>query len=422
MKKPDKPITLHFDTRAGSYWCPVETGEYLPLDTGQAKLHLRASGLNPDLWTDNGLNEVERALFMAQRERFVHYAGPLAGWQPGAFETSDGRKVLVTSGPRIPPAKPGKCQVLERFIGELLGGDQGPHFCYWLSCARRALLGKTFAPGQMVVFAGPSGCGKSLLQSIITAALGGRCASPWLYMTGETAFNADLAQAEHWAIEDRASSTDIRTRRKFGASVKEATVNRELQVHAKGRQAIVLPTSRRLSLSCNDEVENVMQVPPLDESLADKVCLYHCQPATVGPDRAETWKAILAALPGFLSECERMKIPRAWQCPRYGVKAYHNPTLLDILTASAPETRLLSIADEVLWGGGEGKGGDGAPWIGSAQQLERELLASSFGHSVSKLLYYSTAASVYLARLEKPGSRVSRTVKQGKTIWTILTP
>lgn len=419
MKKSPPAPLLHFDMRSGSYWCPLDSGEYLALDTGQAKLHLRAAGLDPDQWTDNGLNEVERALFLSQRERFCHYAGPLAGWTPGAFETADGRRCLVTSGPRLPVAKAGKCEALDRFLGELLGGEQGHHFLLWLTAAREALAKRTFRPGQLVALAGPSGCGKSLLQSVITAALGGRCASPYLYMVGETSFNADLAQAEHWAIEDRASSTDIRTRRKFGAALKEAVVNREIQVHAKGRQAIVLPTFRRVTASMNDEPENLMLLPPMDESISDKVNLYQCAVADVGDDRERTWSTFMRELPAFLFDAAKLPIPKRWKDDRYGVRAYHNQTLLDVLTAASPEVRLLAIIDDVLFGARAAA----SFWTGSAVELEKVLLSGEFGHAVSRLLYYSTAGSVYLARLAvKHPERIEAIKRGGKTVWTIRAP
>ena len=420
MQPTPKPApALFFDQRAGSYWCPMESGEFIPLDTGQAKLHLRAGGLRLDAYVE-GLSEVERALYVSQRERHCHYAGPLAGWQPGSFNTEDGRRVLVTSGPRLPAPKKGPVPWFDKFLGELLGGEQGQHFCLWLASALATQRSGSFRPGQLVALCGPSGCGKSLLQYIVTAALGGRSASPYLYMVGETTFNADLAQAEHWQIEDRASSTDIRTRRKFGAALKEAVVNRELSVHAKGRQAITLPTFRRVTLSTNDEPENLMILPPLDESIADKVCLYQCTAASVGEDRAKTWASVVKELPAFLAECLALRVPARWQCARYGVKAFHHPALLETLTAASPETRLLTLVDEIAFADTK----HGEPWVGTAAQLERQLLASTFGHAAGKLLYFSTATSVYLARLAaKLPRRVAFDRKKDKAaVWTITAP
>ncbi len=414
MKSPaTKDLALHFDARGGSYWLRLDSGEFLPLDTGQAKLHLRATGLNPDTFTD-GLNEVERALWVSQKERHVHYAGPLAGWPTGSFITPDGRRCLVTSAARRVVPKQGQASAIEGFFCDLLG-DQAAHFLNWLALSLRALESASGGPGQLCALAGPSGCGKSLAQTIITAVLGGRCASPYNYMTGETSFNSDLAQAEHWAIEDKASSTDIRTRRKFGASIKEACVNRELCVHAKGRQAITLPTFRRLTLSVNDEPENLMILPPLDESILDKVNLYHCSPADVGEDRAKTWKTFTDELPAFVWQLNKLTIAKSWKCPRYGQKAFHAPALLEVLNAAAPETRLLTLIDETLF---SAQGLE--VWTGSAEQLEKELRASPFCFAVEKLLYFSSASGVYLSRLAaKHPERVSATRASGKTRWTL---
>ncbi len=408
---------LFFDSRASSYWWRLESGEFLPLDTGQVKLHLRNSGCDPDTWVE-GLNQVERALLNAQRDRHLHYAGPLAGWPTGPFQTDDGRRVLVTSAPRLPVPKAGNFDTLERFTAQLLGPEQSVHFGLWLAAGLRAQARQDFRPGQFTAFAGPSGCGKSLLQHLITATFGGRCASPYLYMVGETTFNADLAQAEHWSIEDRASSTDVRTRRKFGASVKEAVVNRDLAVHAKGRQAITLPTFRRVTASMNDEHENLMLMPPMDESIVDKVNLYHCAYAKVGSDRRKTWATFTGELPAFLHACLALKVPPKWKDDRYGVKAFHAPALLEVLTSASQETRLLTLIDEAIF-----RDQNMGVWTGSAPQLESLLLKSEFGHTTAKLLYYTSACSVYLARLaQKSPERVSVSRKGGKAVWTIVAP
>ena len=104
--------------------------------------------------------------------------------------------------------------------------------------------------------------------------LGGRAAKPTEYMSGRTPFNADLFAAEHLMIEDEYGSTDLRTRREFGARIKDITVNDVQSCHAKNRwQAISLRPFWRLSISLNDEPENLMVLPPVDESLSDKLML-----------------------------------------------------------------------------------------------------------------------------------------------------
>lgn len=415
MSKPKSAGVLYYD-HGGDYWIELRPGEFRCLGPKDAKLHLRVAGLSKTNYI-GALNELEQAFYTAQLERSLDYSGSLAGHRVGPFCTPDGRRVLVTSHANIIPAVEGEFQDLHNFLQRLLGYAQLEAFFGWLKFARRAMERGDFRPGQFLVFAGSSGCGKSLCQAIIGEWLGGRTAKPWRYMIGDTAFNGDLAGAEHWCIEDENSSTDIRQRRRFGSSIKDAVVNKELSIHAKGRQAITLPTFRRLTLSVNDEPENLAILPPLDASLADKITMFRCHYAEVGDDRLATWKMVTTQLPALAFEIERWKVPKAMADSRYGVRAYHDAHLLDSLMSLSPEERLRTLIEIVLFEK------DKQPFIGTTEQLEKQLRSSEFAFSVDKLLNYSSACSVYLARLaSRLPKQYSFVKKPTKTVWTILAP
>lgn len=411
---------LFFDARAGGYWLPLPCGRFLNLDKRDVAVHLRHAGLNPDEQI-GPLNALEKSYLVAQTERPVDYAGPLAGHAVGAFKTTDGKSVLVTQQAKIPDmTKLRSAPFYEKFLDELLGPEQLHHFCLWLMVARKSQLKGDFRPGQMCVFAGPSNCGKSLTQAIVTEFLGGRVGKPYRYMIGETAFNSDVCAAEHWCIEDENASTDIRTRRKFGASLKEATVNQLISVHAKGREAITLPLFRRVTLSCNDEPENLMILPPLDPSIIDKVNLYRCRMAKLPAERSETWERVKKELPTFIAYVMSLKVPTSMRCARFGVAAYHNADLMEAVSQVAPETRLLALIDQILeteWKH------TGNVWSGTAEELEHHLRKSAFSYAVDRLLTYSSACGTYLARLAQhhPTRFEARKVK-GKTQWLIREP
>ena len=48
-------------------------------------------------------------------------------------------------------------------------------------------------------------------------------------------------------------------------------------MHAKNRQAMTLKPFWRVSISCNDEPESLMILPPIDESLSDKVIIFQAK-------------------------------------------------------------------------------------------------------------------------------------------------
>jgi len=411
---------IFFDHMTGNYWIRLESTRFIQLDKSSVKLHLRRAGLSDDnVLKGIGLGEVENHIYLTQTKRAVDWSGPLAGHACGLLKAPSGDALLVTSEARPVAAKAGKLPALARFFEELLG-NQRDHVFHWLKFAREALLAGDFRPGQLLVLAGPSGCGKSLLQALVTEFLGGRSAKPYRYMSGEDKFNGELAGAEHLVIEDEAASHDIRKRRLFGTKLKEMIVNVELSFNPKGRQAVKLPSFRRLTLSVNNEPENLMILPPLDPSILDKVSLLVCDRAELPTDRKATWSRFMAELPALAAFCEKLTVPRELRCPRYGVTAFHNPLLLAELSDIAPETHLLRVIDDVLFGA---MNKDNAPWKGSAQELELELRGSDFRFAVERLAYTPSIVGVYLARLAvKQPERFRQTRSKGSNKWTITAP
>lgn len=422
-KHTDPPApTIYFDANSSNYWMELVPGRFTELAEKDVKRHLMLKGIHVNLKDDIGLTEGGRIFAQCQVRRCCEYAGPLAGHKVGSFKTSDGRLVLVTSPSTPIEPKRGPCDRLERFLGELLGDEQSVFFLAWLKVGYESQIDGDFKPGQLLALFGKSGCGKSLLQSLITEFFGGRSAKPYSFMIGDTKFNSDLAKAEHLMIEDENASHDIRSRRKFGTSIKEFTVNKEMRIHGKGLEAITLPTFKRLTSSGNSEAENLMILPPMDDSILDKIILFKCGPTTLSNDRKKNWKQLAGELPQLAHHLLQMKIPKAMQDARFGVRAYHNPELMEILNAVSPEHRLLSLIDEILWTGKPDAAEIDQHRL-TAEQLEQKLRNSTFGFAVEKLLYFSSACGVYLARLaSKYPDRFEQRKTQGKTVWLIQRP
>ena len=421
IKMKKKTLLPIYDSNSGQYFLELKPGQFRKLSGSDLRLHLRRNGLS-DEKSIGTLNEVENALAVSQIDRAVDYSGPLAGHNAGTFDTSDGRKILVTQSPRLPIPKRGKWPFMRKFFSELLGEEEQWAYA-WLSVAFKSLAKGDMRPGQLLALAGDAGCGKSLFQCIVTEMLGGSMAKPYRYMIGDTSFNGDLARASHWCIEDEHGSTDIRMRRKFGTSIKDVCANLNLSIHNKGAQAITLPTFRRITLSVNRENENLQIIPPLDASLVDKIILLLCGHAEVGGDRDKIWRSVTEELPAFVwFLLHEFTIPKALRCPRYGVIAYQNSELAQILTSVAPENRLLSLMDEILFAD-ETKRIAEAPVKGTTEQIEKWLRQSAFNFAVEKLLYFSTACGVYLQRLSvKNPNRVKMEREGSRTVWRIFAP
>jgi hypothetical protein len=271
--------------------------------------------------------------------------------------------------------------------------------------------------------AGPRNSGKSLLQNLFTVILGGRVAKPYRYMSGRTDFNGELFGAEHLMVEDEAPSTDLRSRRALGAHIKAFTVNETQSCHVKNRQALTLAPFWRVSISVNDEPENLMILPPIsdseNDSLGDKIILLRAKladmpmPTETLEEREVFWQTLISELPAFLHFLLNWEVPNEMRHPRYGMKTWHHPELLLALDALAPETRLLSLIDEVLFTDHENnhrhfisRSKANGSWEGTAEELERMLRDhEAFGYEAQKLFSWPTACGTYLGRLAKKHPR-----------------
>lgn len=432
-----KPLELFFDIRDGSYLYEL-SGRFVALGKSDLCVHLKKDhGLEDG--TRDGISNFHHILYRTQKEKQIDYAGGLAGHRRGIFADGSGRKYLVTDEANGVFDEPVKDEpaFFPGFIQELLPGDQMEYVCHWLAIALRSLRKGDFRPGQVCIFAGPAGCGKSLLQQIITEIFGGRSSNPFRYMMELTQFNKDLCGAEHWQIEDPATTTDIRTRRQFGAKLKEATVNRDFSIHAKGKDALTLPLFRRVTISVNDEPENLAVCPPLDPSIEDKVFLFHCAKAEKcfepfrdkqgEVDRAAVWQAVTKEIPQvrawLLREYKNKGIPKDFKDDRFGIRAWHHPDLLAELVALAPETKFLQLIDDALFPipkDGEIQRGE---WTGKSSDLEKELRKSEVSFEVEKILRFVGACGSYLGKLAKSQpKRISKRVSGGYATWTIQPP
>lgn len=409
---------LYYD--GSGYW--VETTDpshqFLPVNQKAALWHLQLDGLDVEEFVA-GMKAGERALVQAQVHRYVSFAGPLAGHKRGMKTLPDGTRYLVTSSFKESLGTVGKdisASNFRAFIRELVGDDQALRLEYWMKVGRESLLAGDFRPGQALVLAGPAGCGKSLLQALLTEWFGGREGRPYRYMSGETPFNGDLAGAEHLVIEDEHASTDMRTRRKVGSALKLLTFCQNMSVHPKGRQAITLPVFHRLSITINDEPENLCFLPPIDPSLEDKQLILVCRPVKGLTDRKKDWARLSGDLPALESILKRTVIPKAMREPRCGVAAWQNPSVLDVLRDMENDVRLLSLIDETLFHGGTTE----RQWEGSADALHSRLIDGPRHEPVRQLLHYPGQTGHLLSRLKRRHpERVTSRCLNGRTVWKI---
>ena len=418
---------VYYDSNRGNYWDRDAKADWFQLNEASLKRHLKAASYCPKPLPGKLISELEEVLNRLQKEQNVAYAGPLAGYSKGIHEVC-GNRILVTTSPKFIEPVVGEWPIIDKILSGMLNlpeKDQTPYFFGWLKLGINALRSPHGKHGQALALVGPHGCAKSLTQNlIITPLFGGRSAKPFQVMTGLTAFNSDLFEAEHLMIEDESPATDIRARRTLGAQLKNITVNTIQRHHQKNKSAISLTPRWRLSLTLNDEAENLMVLPPIDDSIEDKLMLLKVakQPMpmpTNTPEEQEAFqKAIAAELPAFSYFLLNWQIPDELRSQRFGITHYHHPDLLQSIDELAPEFRLLSLIDVEIFT--EFQIG---PWEGTAEKLQRELSSneSNSAYEARKLLGgWSSATGVYLARLaKKVPERISERRIKGVRMWTI---
>lgn len=420
-------LEVYYDPPAKSYLIRDDRSEFVSVSPNDLKRQLKGHGFSPHVAPDALLSDIDIMINKTQTQKNVDYAGPLAGHKAGIFDF-EGRRVLVTNSPRFIEAKEGPWPTLKALFHNMLGEKQELFFYCWLKIGIAALREGRTRPGQILVIAGPAGCGKSLVQNLITDLLGGRSAKPYQYFCGLTQFNSELFHAEHLMVEDEAASPDIRIRRTFGRQLNGCVVNETHRCHPKNRQAIMLPPWWRPTITLNDEPENLMVLPPMDESLLPKFMIFRAVkadmplPTETTEQRKVFRKLLMDEMPGFLYHLlNEQQIPADMKCNRFGVTHYHNEELMQMMSALSPEMKLMEIIDAELWK-------DSAAPSGlemKSTELESKLAGpgSAMAHEARKLFYYNTACGQYLARLERLyPDRVSQRTKHGYTYWTIEPP
>lgn len=424
--EPAKRFPAFYDASAKGYWIQDNRGVWIEINEVAVRRHLKAIGVSPICAKDEFLSPLESELNRLQRDESVDFAGSLAGCSKGVVEMG-GRRILVKDSPRLIEPLPGDWPTIESFLSNLFCDakyNQLPYVLGWLKIGYQALRSGNRRPGQLLAIAGEHDCGKSLFQNLVTQILGGRSAKPYRYMSGGTEFNGELFSAEHLMIEDEAAGSDGRTRRNFGAKIKEITVNQVQSCHSKNRQAISLEPFWRLTLTVNREPENLMILPLLDQSLEDKIMLLSANkrpmpmPTVTATQREVFWAALMAELPAFIHSFLKYAIPQHLHSERFGVTHFHHPELLSAVDAMAPESRLLALVDLELLSSPGSTG-----WTGTAEELEKKLFASPSSWAAKSLLNWPNVTGTYLGRLaNKPEPRVFGHRTSSQRLWTIKKP
>lgn len=391
-------------------------GEWMCLTESHLERWLQSYGL-PKGDARDPIREVERIILWVQAHRKLDAVLNIAGHRAGVVSIRTLR-VLVRRGPNLMPLVPGDWSMLKRmlegFLQLPLEGpdmpsafriyakgkdrdhakelavwqvlcreiedpkemtdsefptpkkrwvlDQTPVFYGWLKLAlevyHRRLAGEdVMRNGQGLVIAGKPDGGKSLLQQyIITPLLGGRMAKPDDFLTGSTNFNSELFASEHLAMGDSPLSTKMEDRLRFGEFIKMIVAEQWHRFHPKGKDAMIVNPIWRLSISINDDQDNIRSLPPVKEGVADKIHLLHVNavdmpmPTTTLDEYRAFGRKLEEELPAFAHWLmTEWTMPEALQGARFGMISVQAPDLMREMFEDSPSGELLELIDQARW-------------------------------------------------------------------------
>jgi hypothetical protein len=337
----------------GEEWCRITEGE--------ATNYLAKEHYISDKTEDEGelLSPAAYALQNAIGYWKVDYVGNFAGYlKEGEYAASNGGKILVTKGRKLIEAKKGDHSFITSFLkGCFSRPDQFEAYCGWQLAADVSLQKPIgcWDHGQALLLVGGAGNGKSAFQQdFIDAMLTNHHADATCFLKGESTFNSELGEAEHWLMDDPRSSSQ-KEKDSYIAGVKKAIATVWLFIHPKGKTPLNLPTYRRLTISLNEEDSALHIISDLEPSELEKILALNFEnagkyaPNGVGGLPYPEWKAkIQEQLPAFKWWLHNeFVLPEHLKHPRYGVQ-YTNPDLQPKLAAPTQKERDADLEEMIL--------------------------------------------------------------------------
>lgn len=432
------PVPDMYQDTAGKFWLQAPEGHWYCLPRAVALKHLDTLGFPSRVPPGSALVTGENVVQAVERQKQVAFAGPLAGHKAG-FYNRGGKRFLVTSDQPFLEAKEGDWTPLREFWRRMLpveeDADQLDYFFAWMRGAYLSGLDgdpDKHQPGQMLVFAGPRNAGKSLTQAMITRIFGGAAGKPFVWMTGVTPFNAEMAEYVHQELSDEVSHGNWSARAAFADRLKNLVANKDQYIHAKGLKPVMLQPFWRVTLSTNDDEASLQVLPTLGENTRDKVLLLRAESHPMPFDPANTdskrkyIQSLFDSLPGFLHWLvTEFTPPPAMADGRFGVKGYINAATEEALGDLSREAMLLSLIDEVYFDGSD----DAATRRTLPPRIEKTAIAmleeikASRPHS-SGGFTNAKALGIILKKLsEMHPERVSRRIGRArKCYWVLAAP
>lgn len=363
------------------YWRKGQTGNWFYCNQEVLSLHLRVkAGLSREMVKST--SEVDHAIYHIQTFNQVVQAIPFVHQSSGLHRLPDGLFLNVSNVAVCQPSE-GTQSWGEDFpwIASYLKGffstpDQEDFFFAWLQRFYKSALEKHMEQGHAIFIAGKVDQGKTLLGTKVIAAMLGGAVDATRYILDETSWNSSLFERAVWNIDDPKPGKDPRTHGVYSANIKKHVANQGFDFQKKFKDSARVEWKGRLIITLNDDEISLGMLPEVDISIMDKVMFFRTADRQF--DFTDADSHITKELPFF---CRWLL---DWVPPehtkgraRYGLKAYHEPSLLNAAHERGRAHEFQELLEIFLlhWFRAEGAHAESLDWTGSATQLYLQMSA-----------------------------------------------
>ncbi len=409
------------------YWMKAGTGTWRSFSKEDTASHLQiVRKMSADRFK-GAPSKVDEALEYIRHWQFVDGAAPCA-FQAYTIYQGAGSRILNTHTRRVlTPADAleiwgatGEFPWLSAYFDYLFEPfEQKDYFMAWLRRLYKGAHDLQMDRGQNVFLIGSAGTGKTLLsQNILNKLLSG-AVDAQSYLLGDSTFNSQLFEAAMWLVDDNSSTVSAQKHAVFSSTIKKLTSNQIFEYNKKFSVAATVEWLGRVFVTANDDEESLRIIPDLEISSLGKTMLFRTTRVPyVFPESKEVEAIIRRELPHFARWLLEWEVPaHIVDTHRYGVKCYHEASLLKKAEHSSRSNAFSEILDD--WATEYFRDHPTEPsWSGTAFKLLKEFSKEDDRRAAVKNLTVDIV-SRQLSALKGKGHKIESSEKSGARIWTI---
>jgi hypothetical protein len=235
---------------------------------------------------------------------------------------------------------------IAKLFDQMFDENAKKHVVAWLAHAYTNALEGEPNKGTALFLLGPSSRGKTLTSNVLVGGLLGGHAEASSFLMNESRFNEQLFEVPLWCVDDSLAASDHHAHNRFSGMLKKFNANHEFEMEGKHKKPVKLPWYGRLIVTANLDAESARIIPNMEMSNRDKISLVKLRDDAPVIEETAPDKLIRSELSAFAGYLLGYEIPQAVHDNRFGVKAYHDPELLDLAQQDNVNQPFEELVDE----------------------------------------------------------------------------